>query len=192
VAAPVAIWQGFGSAGFLSPSPAGTQHPPAPRISIHKQLRDHIVNLGARIVPADRIVSSRRRDVRFMPIAPPSRIEVTMTTKQPSLVTQVGSRMRAIRTARGLTQAEVAERAGCDPQTIQRAESGKFGLSLSRLESVALGLGVVVGELFADAGSPVPSAPWSADDARAAAIWHRLPAERRALALRVLQQFADD
>jgi transcriptional regulator with XRE-family HTH domain len=108
-----------------------------------------------------------------------------------TLVAQVGRRIRAIRLERGMTQAEVAERASCDPQTIQRAESGKYGLSLNRLEGVARGLGVPVPELFAAVEAAVPDSPWSADDARVVTVWGRVPQERRAMALRVLADIAE-
>lgn len=103
-----------------------------------------------------------------------------------ALLTAVGSRIAEIRRSRGLTQASVSEAAGLDPQSFQRAETGRSSLSLTRLRRVAFALGVEMAELFTTVGSTVPSTPWSPDEAVAAAAWRRIPVDRRDLALRVL------
>ena len=42
----------------------------------------------------------------------------------PAIMTEIGRRLRGLRDATGLNQAEVAERAGLDRTTVSRAEQG--------------------------------------------------------------------
>lgn len=60
----------------------------------------------------------------------------------------VGARIRALRKRNGLTQEELAERAGIAAQTISRAERGR-ALSIANIKSVAGALGVNPLDLFA-------------------------------------------
>jgi transcriptional regulator with XRE-family HTH domain len=110
-------------------------------------------------------------------------------THDHDLVRSVGARLAAARKARALTQEAVAELAGVDPQTVQRAEAGRVSLSLPRLKLLADALGVPMTVLF-DVAPEVPAAPWDPDDARIVALWRRVPPARRELALRVLGAFA--
>lgn len=59
----------------------------------------------------------------------------------------VGSKIREIRNRLGLTQEEVAERAGMDFTSIGAAERGVRNLSLKSLFKVAKALGVPIEEL---------------------------------------------
>lgn len=104
----------------------------------------------------------------------------------------LGSRLAEIRRSRRLTQEALAEAADVDPQTIQRAETGRVSLSVPRLQILADALGVRLGDLFADADASIPDAPWTADEAAVVATWRRIPTERRRLALRVLDEFSGE
>jgi len=55
---------------------------------------------------------------------------------------QVGKRIRLLRAASNLSQAELAEKIGVSFQQIQKYESGKNEISVSRLLSIADALGV--------------------------------------------------
>lgn len=66
----------------------------------------------------------------------------------------VRARLRALRTERGLSQEDVAERAGMAPSTLSRLESGARRLALDHLAPLAGALGVEVGELLAPATDP--------------------------------------
>jgi transcriptional regulator with XRE-family HTH domain len=110
-------------------------------------------------------------------------------THDHDLVRSVGVRLSAARKARSLTQEAVAELAGVDPQTVQRAEAGRVSLSLPRLKLLSDALGVPLTALF-DVAPDVPAAPWDPDDARVVALWRRIPVGRRELALRVLGELA--
>ena len=85
-------------------------------------------------------------------------------------VASIGQLRRARRSAPKLTQEQLAELAGVDPQTVQRAETGRTALSLVRLRSVVGTLGVSLAELFAvedgELGS-IPEDPWGDDEMRA-------------------------
>jgi transcriptional regulator with XRE-family HTH domain len=64
---------------------------------------------------------------------------------------RVRARLRALRLERGLSQEEVAERAGMAASTLSRLESGARRLALDHLTPLASALGVQVAELLAPA-----------------------------------------
>ena len=101
----------------------------------------------------------------------------------------VGARLAEIRHERGLTQEVVAEQAGVDPQTIQRAETGRTALSLSRLRVISGVLGVGMAELFTGVGEPIPEPVMDPDEIRLNSIWKKIPADRRDLAMKVMKAF---
>jgi transcriptional regulator with XRE-family HTH domain len=61
---------------------------------------------------------------------------------------RVSGRLRALRTERGLTLAEVAERAGMDASTLSRLESGARRLTLDHIPVLARALGVRADDLL--------------------------------------------
>jgi transcriptional regulator with XRE-family HTH domain len=65
-----------------------------------------------------------------------------------SVDTRVRRRLRELRTERGLTLQQVAERAHLDVSTLSRLESGKRRLALDHLPGLAAALGVSVDELL--------------------------------------------
>lgn len=72
------------------------------------------------------------------------------------LDTRVRRRLRELRTERGLTLTDVAERANIDVSTLSRLESGKRRLALDHLPGLAAALGVTVDELL---GAAPPADP---------------------------------
>ena len=68
----------------------------------------------------------------------------------------VRARLRALRLERGLSQEEVAERAGMAASTLSRLESGARRLVLDHLTPLAGALGVEVGDLLAPATTTDP------------------------------------
>ena len=69
---------------------------------------------------------------------------------------RVRRRLRELRTQRGLTLREVAERASIDLSTLSRLESGKRRLALDHVPALATALGVSADELL---GSRPPQDP---------------------------------
>ncbi len=61
---------------------------------------------------------------------------------------RLGSNLKEVRTAAGLTQAELAERAGVSRKTINTVENGVFVPSTTLALLLARTLGVTVEELF--------------------------------------------
>jgi len=59
-----------------------------------------------------------------------------------------GARIRQFRQARGLTQVELAERAGVDRKTISRIENSRFSPSLINVYAIADALDVEARELL--------------------------------------------
>ena len=70
---------------------------------------------------------------------------------KPSPDAIVRARLRALREERGLSQEEVAARAGMAASTVSRLESGERRLALDHLTPLAGALGVGVGDLLAPA-----------------------------------------
>ena len=77
-----------------------------------------------------------------------------MKAGEKQLREQLGRELRKARLARGLTQADVAERVDTDPETISRFERGATLPSLTRLLDLAEALHVTVGSLV---GAPAPA-----------------------------------
>jgi len=77
------------------------------------------------------------------------------TSEEPVDV-RVRRRLRELRTERGLTLQQVAERASIDISTLSRLEAGKRRLALDHLPALAAALGVSADELL---GSPPPQDP---------------------------------
>jgi transcriptional regulator with XRE-family HTH domain len=69
---------------------------------------------------------------------------------------RVRRRLRELRSRRGLTLAQVAERANIDVSTLSRLESGKRRLALDHIPALAGALGVTTDELLHTAPVPDP------------------------------------
>ena len=65
----------------------------------------------------------------------------------------VGQRIAARRAAMGLSQTALSQRLGVSPQQVQKYESGANRVSASRLNDIAIALGVAPGALFPDRSS---------------------------------------
>jgi len=73
-----------------------------------------------------------------------------------------GQVVRARRKALGLSQEKLAERAGCDRQSINRVENAAYSPSLDRVFLLSNALGIGLADLFADMerlASPVDRSP---------------------------------
>lgn len=65
----------------------------------------------------------------------------------------VGHRVAERRAALGLSQTALSQRLGVSPQQVQKYESGANRVSASRLNDIAVALGVAPGALFPDRSS---------------------------------------
>ncbi len=77
-------------------------------------------------------------------------------TTEEAVDARVRRRLRQLRTERGLTLQQVAERANIDLSTLSRLESGKRRLALDHLPGLAAALGVSADELLGSAPQPDP------------------------------------
>ncbi len=73
-----------------------------------------------------------------------------------NLLHQVGKRLRAKRTAWGITQAELARRAGVSPRFLVQLEKGEGNISVSRLADVCEALDLPMSTLFQGVGPGRP------------------------------------
>lgn len=62
----------------------------------------------------------------------------------------VGERIRDQRHAAGLSQVQLADRAGIDHKTVSRAENGVYAVSVDQLARLARALGTSPGALLPD------------------------------------------
>lgn len=60
----------------------------------------------------------------------------------------LGAKIREIRIAKGLTQAQLAHTINKDQQSVQRLETGNINPSFYYLVEIANGLGVTLGEMI--------------------------------------------
>jgi transcriptional regulator with XRE-family HTH domain len=109
---------------------------------------------------------------------------VSRRPDQQQFLENLGGRLADARRTAGLTQAEVAERAGIDPQTVHRIEAAKMATSLLRLRDLAHAVGVELLSLLEQAPAARP------ENLELLTVWEQIPAERRELALRVLRDIA--
>ena len=65
-----------------------------------------------------------------------------------SITREFGLRLRHLRHERGLTQAELGDKAGMNDKTISNIERGRHGTSFKCLEKLARALDVHLAELF--------------------------------------------
>jgi transcriptional regulator with XRE-family HTH domain len=83
----------------------------------------------------------------------------------------IGSRIRDLRKARGLSQQSLGDLASTDHSRISRIEAGKDTPTIPMLERLAAGLGVEVGELFAKGAAPRPEHPGAAALSEGIVAW---------------------
>lgn len=57
---------------------------------------------------------------------------------------RIGQRIAALRNVAGLTQAQLADKAGVQRPHITRIESGKYAVTLESIEAIAQALGMTV------------------------------------------------
>jgi transcriptional regulator with XRE-family HTH domain len=62
----------------------------------------------------------------------------------------IGARIRAFRKAAGLTQSELAEAVGIEPESINRIENAKLNPSSQTLQATARSLGIKLADLVND------------------------------------------
>lgn len=62
----------------------------------------------------------------------------------------IGARVRQLRLAKGLTQADLAKRTGIHRVNISEFEHGKIDVGISNITALATALGVLPGDLFRD------------------------------------------
>ncbi|MDP2307442.1 MAG: helix-turn-helix domain-containing protein [Pseudomonadota bacterium] len=100
----------------------------------------------------------------------------------------IATRLRDLRGRAGLTQQDVAERAGLSPETVSRCEKGVFAPELTTLLALARALGCSLGELV-DLGSPTPElGDLDAEERELVQRWRRLRPGVRSAVLRLMAE----
>lgn len=83
----------------------------------------------------------------------------------PSAQPQLGQRIRALRTARGYTLAQLAELAGVSPSFLSMLETGKTSVAAPRLQAIAAAFGLSATDLLPDSGAQALIQTVRGDDA---------------------------
>ena len=74
---------------------------------------------------------------------------------------ELGRRIRAERTAKKMTQEELAERAGLHPTYIGQVERGEMSLTVASLEKIVEGLEISFSDLFENIRPPTKPAGYA-------------------------------
>ncbi len=74
---------------------------------------------------------------------------------------ELGRRIRAERTAKKMTQEELAERAGLHPTYIGQVERGEKSLTVASLEKIVVGLEISFSDLFENIRPPTKPAGYA-------------------------------
>lgn len=96
----------------------------------------------------------------------------------------IGQRLRQIRWARGLTQADIAGIIGCSHQAVSRIEIGKVRLSLGDAMKICRRLNISITEFVAENGADVLMEP---EGAKVAIAYGSLPPHKQA-AIRAMME----
>ena len=102
---------------------------------------------------------------------------------------RVGQRVKRARELAGITQAGLAEKAGLQPVSVSRLESGARAVSLANLSGIARALGVPLGDLVDDA-RPQPGAELSAAEVELVVAYRALGSEQQELAKKLLTELS--
>lgn len=70
------------------------------------------------------------------------------TSEETAALVELGNKIRAIRTAKGMNQTEFANSIGKDQPSVNRLENGKVNAGYLYLRQIARGLGVDLKELL--------------------------------------------
>ncbi len=102
------------------------------------------------------------------------------------LLERLGQRLRALREAHRLTQAEFGERVGLEAETVSRVERGHQPLSVANLARVATVFGVPIAALV-DPEVPLPPPALEPGELEILAAYRALPPELRGVAVKMLR-----
>ena len=103
------------------------------------------------------------------------------------LLTTIGSRLRSARVALGLSQEEVAARAGLNTSYLSQIERGRKAPSLDVFVRLATAVNLTLAELFADREDSAPSL----DMREVERLMEAVPAERRPALLDIIRAAID-
>jgi len=70
--------------------------------------------------------------------------------RNPKLLDKFGKHLKALRTAKGMTQEELAYASDMELSQVYRIETGKINATLTTIEALAKGLETTIGELLKD------------------------------------------
>lgn len=105
-----------------------------------------------------------------------------------TLALAVGSRVRALRGLKGWSQEDLAAKAGVQPETVSRVETGRGAPSLPMLGALSSALGCQPGDLLGTSATD-GLVPLTADELTLLAGWRRLAPSARRLVSEIVQEW---
>lgn len=79
----------------------------------------------------------------------------------PGSLIKPGAALKAYRTERGMTLADLSQKTGLQPSTLSKIENGKIGTTIDKLLRISLALGVNVADVFASPAQSLATGPAS-------------------------------
>lgn len=102
---------------------------------------------------------------------------------------QIGQRLRALRTERGISQVELARRLGSYQTVISAIERGERGLTLQQVMKLADALGAPPADLLGERATPSEHPPLDRRFVRRLEMVARLPKRDQQALLRTIDAF---
>ncbi len=124
----------------------------------------------------------------LVPTQPASSLHRTADDSSPAVT--IGSRIRTLRRARGLTQDTLAVSTGVSRSAVAQWETGRAGQMGSKLRRIAEALGVSVSMLKEGWEGLATDSVLSAEEISLLRMFRRCPAEDRTVLLHVAQKLA--
>ncbi len=124
----------------------------------------------------------------LVPAQPASSLHRTTDDSSPAVT--IGSRIRTLRRARGLTQDTLAVSTGVSRSAVAQWETGRAGQMGSKLRRIAEALGVSVSMLKEGWEGLATDSVLSAEEISLLRMFRRCPAEDRTVLLHVAQKLA--
>jgi transcriptional regulator with XRE-family HTH domain len=97
----------------------------------------------------------------------------------PALLVSLGSRLRELREAAGLTQQKLADAVRVEPKTISMFESGGFAPTVTTASVIAQVLKVKLSDIFEGVGAPARAEPSEPEEAELLEGYRALSEEKK-------------
>lgn len=106
--------------------------------------------------------------------------------RDPELLREIGQRIQKMRTERRLTQQQVAQEIGIEPETLSRVENGGCALSLGNFAKMSEVFGVELGDVV-NVTRPLPVPQFVAEEQECLNLFRQMQGREKRVALEILK-----